>query len=247
MGPQGSGYPDRRCDEDRDSPYPSQPHQTPGERPAARGHRSPGGVDPHGDAPYPRPAVITWSATTPSQVQGDSPFPALTRKGSDPGMARSVSGGAPPPSRAPEDHFNPLRRNDLQDPPLSVGASAPPPVRDQGPGRSLPGPDAGIPCKVRVRQEGGGGRARCVPDQAANRGYRQSLTDTSICPLTCVRTGPGTTAHVLLSGRWRLRGRTGCARAGAAASPTGLQAPLARAPVGAGGKYLPTWKTNGTF
>src|SRR5215475_15325457 len=47
-------------------------------------------------------------------------------------MARSVSGGAPPPSRAPEGHFNPLRRNDLQDPPLSVGASAPPPVRDQG-------------------------------------------------------------------------------------------------------------------
>ena len=37
-GPQGSGYPDRRRDEDRDSPYPSQPHQTPGERPAARGH-----------------------------------------------------------------------------------------------------------------------------------------------------------------------------------------------------------------
>jgi hypothetical protein len=36
-GPQGSGYPDQRRDEDRDSAYPSQPHQTPGERPAARG------------------------------------------------------------------------------------------------------------------------------------------------------------------------------------------------------------------
>jgi hypothetical protein len=58
-------------------------------------------------------------------------------------MTRSVSGGAPPPSRAPEDHFNPLRRNDLQDPPLSVGASAPPPARYQGPGGSLPGPGRG--------------------------------------------------------------------------------------------------------
>jgi len=37
-GPQGSGYPDRRRDQDRDSAYPSQPHQTPGERPAARVH-----------------------------------------------------------------------------------------------------------------------------------------------------------------------------------------------------------------
>jgi hypothetical protein len=60
-------------------------------------------------------------------------------------MARSVSGGAPPPSRAPQDHFKPLRRNDLRDPPLSVGATAPPPVRNQGPGRSLPGLNAGHP------------------------------------------------------------------------------------------------------
>ncbi len=63
-------------------------------------------------------------------------------------MARSVSGGAPPPSRAPEDDFKPLRRNHLRDPPLSVGASAPPPVRDQGPGQSLPGPDAGHPLQA---------------------------------------------------------------------------------------------------
>jgi hypothetical protein len=45
-----------------------------------------------------------------------------------------------------------------------------------------------------------------VPDQAANRGYWQSLTDISICPLTCVRTGPGMAAHVLLSSRSRGRG-----------------------------------------
>jgi hypothetical protein len=34
---------------------------------------------------------------------------------------RALSGLAPPASRAPEDRFQPLRRNDLQDPPLSAG------------------------------------------------------------------------------------------------------------------------------
>jgi hypothetical protein len=65
--------------------------------------------------------------------------------GPGPGMARSVSGGAPPPSRAPEDPFKTLRRKHLRDPPLSAGASAPPPASNQGPGGSLPGPDAGHP------------------------------------------------------------------------------------------------------
>jgi hypothetical protein len=52
--------------------------------------------------------------------------------------------------------------------PLSVGASAPPPVRDQGPGGSLPGPDAGHPLHGaggvgRAGQENiqGGGRSSC--------------------------------------------------------------------------------------
>ena len=31
---------------------------------------------------------------------------------------RALSGLPPPPIRAPEDPFNPLRRKDLQDPPL---------------------------------------------------------------------------------------------------------------------------------
>ena len=39
---------------------------------------------------------------------------------------RALSGSAPPASRAPEDRFKPLRGNDLQDPPLSAGASADP-------------------------------------------------------------------------------------------------------------------------
>ena len=97
-------------------------------------------------------------------------------------MARSVSGGAPPPSRAPEDHFKPLCRNDLRDPPLSVGASAPPPVRDQGPGRSLPGPDAGhtlqgagqegeLTCPLRARSVGHPGYL------AGTSGQPASLTD----------------------------------------------------------------------
>ena len=47
--------------------------------------------------------------------------------------------------QAPEDHFNPLHRNDLQDPPLSVGASAPAPVRKPEARRSLSRPDAGHP------------------------------------------------------------------------------------------------------
>jgi hypothetical protein len=34
---------------------------------------------------------------------------------------RTLSGLAPPASRAPEDRFRPLRRNDLRDPPLSAG------------------------------------------------------------------------------------------------------------------------------
>src|SRR6185437_3145968 len=87
-GPQGSGYPNRRRDQDRDSPDPPQPHQTPGERPPARKTLITQRGRPARDTSYPGPTVTTWSATTPSQVQGDSPFPALTRKRSDPGMAR---------------------------------------------------------------------------------------------------------------------------------------------------------------
>jgi hypothetical protein len=60
-GPQGSGHPDRRRDEDRDSAYPSQPHQTPGERPAARGHRSPRGA--------------TCTRTTRTPVRREPPGP----------------------------------------------------------------------------------------------------------------------------------------------------------------------------
>jgi hypothetical protein len=39
----------------------------------------------------------------------------------------------------------------------------------------------------------------------ANREHWQSFTDTSICPLTCVRTGSDMAAHVLLSSRSLVR------------------------------------------
>jgi len=48
-------------------------------------------------------------------------------------------------------------------------------------------------------------RARCVPDEAVNRGYWQSLTGTFMYLLTCARARPGMAAHVLLSSRSRVR------------------------------------------
>jgi len=44
----------------------------------------------------------------------------------------------------------PLRRKHLRHPPLRVGASAPPPVRNQGPGRACPDQTRAIPCTVRA-------------------------------------------------------------------------------------------------
>jgi hypothetical protein len=66
----------------------------------------------------------------------------------------------------------PLRRKHLRDPPLSVGASAPPPVRSQGPGRSLPGPDASHP----LHGAGGHGHSRTAS-------YTGSPADTQADPL----------------------------------------------------------------
>ena len=79
---------------------------------------------------------------------------------------------------------NRSRRNDLQDPPLSGGASAPPPPRCQGPGGSLPGPDAGHPLhsagghEVRNARRDRRRRARSVPDRTVISGTSRSFTDT---------------------------------------------------------------------
>ena len=66
-----------------------------------------------------------------------------------PGMARGVYVSAPPASSAT---VTAGRRAQVKVPgectrevTLDTGASADTPVRDQGPGRSLPGPDAGHP------------------------------------------------------------------------------------------------------
>src|SRR5690349_9195453 len=86
-----------------------------------------------------------------------------------PGMARSVSGGAPPPSRA----LRVSSGNGLR-PPLSVGASAPPPAETKGQAVACPDRTRAIPCKV---QQSSNRRATSCPLCArsdSNPGY---LTD----------------------------------------------------------------------
>jgi hypothetical protein len=69
------------------------------------------------------------------------------------------------------------------------------PVRRQGPGRSLPGPDAGHPLhsaggqRVRAVVRNRWRRARCVPDRPVNIGYLRSLPDSLIHRLTWVQAG----------------------------------------------------------
>ena len=65
-------------------------------------------------------------------------------------MARSVSGGAPPPSRAPQDHFKPLCRNDLQDPPLTSEPLHPLRSETKGQAEACPDRTQAIPCKLRT-------------------------------------------------------------------------------------------------
>jgi hypothetical protein len=71
----------------------------------------------------------------------------------------SVPGG-PPLSRAPEDPFKTASPKASSDPPLSVGAPAPPPVSNQGPGQSLPRPDAGHPL------QGAGGHGQIIEERS---------------------------------------------------------------------------------
>src|SRR5690348_262695 len=58
---------------------------------------------------------------------------------------------------------------------LDPGTSAGTPVRNQGPGRSLPGPDAGHPCKLRGRllPMAYAGLTATVTATAATSGKRQ--------------------------------------------------------------------------
>ena len=98
-----------------------------------------------------------------------------------PGMARSVSGGAPPPSRALCVSFG----NGLR-PPLSVGASAPPRSETKGQAVACPDRTRAIPCKVQQSSSEDRCRARCVPDRTVERGHSRSLTETKPHRMTCV-------------------------------------------------------------
>jgi hypothetical protein len=88
-----------------------------------------------------------------------------------------------------------------QRPPLSVGVSAPPPARNQGPGSSLPGPDAAIAFKVQQSSNREQCRARCVPDQTVIPGIPRSLRDKPPSELTCGYEAYDSGAYVLPSSR----------------------------------------------
>jgi len=100
-----------------------------------------------------------------------SPSRAQIQAGSDPGMARPVPGGAPPPSRAP------------------------PLVRNQGPSGSLPGPDAGQPLHTAHAHRAPNTRARpqaACPLRVRSESDRGSITVTRRrAPLAATSTGAG--------------------------------------------------------
>ena len=118
-----------------------------------------------------RPSATSPAAQRPSAtllpLATDQRAAPTTRKQESPGWAQLRGWPAQCPGVPlhrqghPKVLSKPLRRKHLRDPPLSGGASAPPPVRNQGSGRSLPGPDAGHP----LHSAGGHGQFP-VPDRA---------------------------------------------------------------------------------
>ena len=91
-------------------------------------------------------------------------------------MARSVSGGVLHRQGHPKILSNRFAESILKTRPLTVGA--PTPVRNQGPGRSLPGPDAGQP----LHGAGGNGAScrlrpqRVCPLRARSASQRREIT-----------------------------------------------------------------------
>ena len=136
----------------------------------------------------------SWASshTQPSCDSPAKPSPSMTnscrarchiRSPADPGMARLVCGGAPPPSRGTRRSFqNRFAESIFGTHPLSGGASAPPPARDQGPGSSLPGPDAGHPLQAAGSHRE---RSRACPSRARSPGHRRYPTATSGQADTC--------------------------------------------------------------
>ena len=108
-----------------------------------RGGRTIASMKPLGDTPHP-PVFRLTRADVTGNVQE-------SWLGSVPGMARRVCVSAPPVSSVtvtagqPAQGKVPGERTSREVTTLDTGASADTPVRNQGPGRSLPGPDAGHP------------------------------------------------------------------------------------------------------
>jgi len=98
-----------------------------------------------------------------------------------PGMARSVSGGAPPPSRA----LRASSGNDLR-PPLTAEPLHPLRSETKGQAGACPDRTQAIPCKVQQSSSEDRCRARCVPDRTVERGNSRSLTETRPQRLTCI-------------------------------------------------------------
>jgi len=95
-------------------------------------------------------------------------------------MARSVSGGAPPPSRGTRRSFqNRFAESIFGTHPLSAGASAPLRPETKGQATACPDRTQAIPCKLRAATT----RSRTCPLRARSRGCRAG----GLCP--CLRPG----------------------------------------------------------
>ena len=96
-------------------------------------------------------------------------------------MARSVSGGAPPPSRA----LRVSSGNGIR-PPLTAEPLHPLRSATKGQAGACPDRTQAIPCKVQQSSSEDRCRARCVPDRTVERGHSRSLTETRPHRLTCI-------------------------------------------------------------
>jgi hypothetical protein len=125
-------------------------------------------------------------------------------------MARSVSGGAPPPSRAPEDPFKTASQKASLGPALERRSLCTPSGQKstarQEPARTGRGPSPARCGRSRVLTvvRNSRRRARCVPDRPVNAGESRSLPDSPMHRLTCERAGrPAAQTDLLSNGSAR--------------------------------------------
>jgi hypothetical protein len=134
--------------------------------------------------------MTPWSTTTRVARR----CRAVVRPGSGDGPL-SVR-GAPSPSRTLRVSFG----NGLR-PPLSVGALAPLPASNPGPGRACPDRTRAIPAEVQQSSSEDRRRARCVPDRTVIPGTSRTLRDNPPPELTCGYDAYDSGAHVLQSNK----------------------------------------------